>query len=800
MKKLGKKLSYLTKVILVIGLIISNLSSLSIVFAYEAEELLQLILNDDKLNITYLDDLDDYENVNIKVYENYTYLDNTSYFVDDEAMTSGITGKETTKENLNTSEFLQEGYELETILKDIIFDGFYEVKVELLDELNQVIDTATYSNQIEHSAGLLIKAYDEYNNEIEFKNDTYLVSKDNPKVNIVAKILPGELSPMDKFHTEDTVEFTARELIEYEFSSQMDFTNLLYGEYILPVSIKLYDEDENQFNLEENIKLNYETFSLNEDLLNNKTIELGKDYKYKFNNNKLYALITASEENTVLDLYEIVESLYGTNEEISYIIGNNNYEDILATFDLNQTELTLEEYLESILLDNTTYLTLSSKGLTIKYTIQVVGDFNNDNILDTNDILDLINYLVINEKEFDEKYDLYQDNKVDTLDIMYLDQIIKNDNYDIKLKEEDATISANLNLENDDIISGDEFTVSYIVSIEDYEINGIAGSIKYNEEILELLSVSSPLEWIGVNNENNFLYIGNSSLTANNILTEDGKEELLAQDYIVLNITFRAKKSGTSELKIENLEYFNQDTYYNKTNEVEAISIEVNASDDNSLSSLTIAGQTIDLQENVFDYTITVKNDVTEPLVSALVSNITANITSITAPEELVEGENIVVITVTSESGNERIYTITINRESAPKENNTTQINYTTDNTDNNEDNETKEDLVITTPSTDEDDDENDDYTQEENNISRIIIIILILLVIAGLIYLIFKDEEDEDTKKVNKEVNKLKKETVDITEIKVEKKSPNKTSSKTTTNKNGAKKNTTNKNKKNNK
>lgn len=68
------------------------------------------------------------------------------------------------------------------------------------------------------------------------------------------------------------------------------------------------------------------------------------------------------------------------------------------------------------------------------------------------------------------------------------------------------------------------------------------------------------------------------------------------------------------------------------------------------------------------------------------------------------------------------------------------------------------------------------------------------------MIYLIFKDEEDEDTKKVNKEVNKLKKETVDITEIKVEKKSPNKTSSKTTTNKNGAKKNTTNKNKKNNK
>ena len=35
MKKIAKKLSYLTKVFLVLGLLFSNLSGLSVVFAYE---------------------------------------------------------------------------------------------------------------------------------------------------------------------------------------------------------------------------------------------------------------------------------------------------------------------------------------------------------------------------------------------------------------------------------------------------------------------------------------------------------------------------------------------------------------------------------------------------------------------------------------------------------------------------------------------------------------------------------------------------------------------------------------------
>ena len=52
MKKLGKKLSFLTKIMLVIGLLISNLSSLSVVFAYEATGAVQIAVVDETGKVT----------------------------------------------------------------------------------------------------------------------------------------------------------------------------------------------------------------------------------------------------------------------------------------------------------------------------------------------------------------------------------------------------------------------------------------------------------------------------------------------------------------------------------------------------------------------------------------------------------------------------------------------------------------------------------------------------------------------------------------------------------------------------
>ena len=79
MKKIGKKLSFLTKIFLVVGLLFSNLSGLSCVFAYEGTDSLVITLNDEnKLVIKYTDTTLDIDNVKMVITEDYTYMDETS--------------------------------------------------------------------------------------------------------------------------------------------------------------------------------------------------------------------------------------------------------------------------------------------------------------------------------------------------------------------------------------------------------------------------------------------------------------------------------------------------------------------------------------------------------------------------------------------------------------------------------------------------------------------------------------------------------------------------------------------------
>lgn len=798
MRKIREKLSYLTKITLVIGLLISNLSSLSLVFAYEADELLQVVLNDEKLIIEYLDDLEDYENVKLKINENYTYLDNNAYYFDEENQEN--TGKETISTNLNAEEFLENGYELETILKDITFDGTYEVKVELLDDEDKLIDAATYSSDIQHLTGLAIKLYDEDDNEVDYENDTYTIDKNNSKVKVAAKLLAGGFTPSEIYHKDNSLEsqeYTALELLEEVFYQEFDYSTYLYGIYTQPVTVNLYKEinDGSELELVEvtaTYTIAYETEEANELYLNEILTEIGNNSKYEFSNGNLYVLLNEDEAYTIFDLYNALESAYGNNSNITYTISNDTYLDIVNSYYEEVREESIEEYLSNILVDNSTNITLSNTGLTLNYNTVIVGDLNSDNVVDEMDLNELINQL-LQEEDTNAYNDLNRDDELNLLDVMYLDQLIKNETYDIDFEELEATLDSKLVLNNNDIISGDEFTVSYLVSIKEYEISGLSGLLKYDTEKLELLSISSPMEWNGTNKDGRFVFVGTDSLKADTIINEQEETELVAKDYVLIDITFKAKSAGSTEIALNNCEYFNQSTYLLVEENESTLTITINASNDNSLSSLVVAGTTIELEEDILDYEITVSNEITIADVEALVSNQTASITSIVSPEELVEGKNTITVTVEAESGDIKVYTIIVNRESAPKEETTTQINYSSNNnTTNVNEEEDKEDLVITTPTEDDSDDE-EILSEEEDNLSRIIIIILILLVIAGLIYLIFKDDDDEETKKVNKEVNKLKKESAEISVAKEIKKTTPKPANKNTNNKN-----TTNKNKKN--
>lgn len=875
MKKLGQKLSFLTKILLVVGLLISNLSSLSVVFAYEVPADMVVNLVDESLEIEYNEELaEEVKAVNIIVYEKYTYLDGTpETFGGTEEEVKNVyplTAEELLEAKKGTLELAYDSIfanEEETLNNFELFDGTYDVRVEIVDvtdysevvldtttvepettdevaveaneteieeneELQTMVEEAlneeepvtgvilaygTYEEKMSHDSGLSVKVFNSLGEEITLVSGKYPVSHEDARISVVAKLLPGGLNPTDVFEY-DGKGYFAYELVDQEIPVlEKNFNGLLYGDYELPFEVKFTKpvEVENEADSEyeevvykESVKVLYGTYELNTEVLNTTTASLGYNENYLFYGTKangiLYSYIgfeDATEETvvtkTMLDLYNIVNSslqVYGKDQLISYKLLQNDM-DVLESYVPASEEDTLEDYLATITLDDTVKVVLTSEDLTVTYRVVVVADLNNDNILTEEDVLQLINQFVGETEVTDiEKSDLTGNEKVDSLDVVGLNQVVQNQDWNVSLNETEVELNANLEVklngenvsEDNYLTSGDKFTVDYVLSLSEYEVNGAAGLFSYDKTLFELISVDVTevtKDWLGNYHEGKFIYIGEDSLTypeenvdleVNESENADEVQELQTLDYVLVSATFTALKGTTEEsdnvITLEEIELFNSVdnniTYYVlDKNELSTEAIEVMVSEDNTLSYLEVAGVEIALEDGVYDYEITVDSDVTAVDLKYIVSNIAANITSIISPEELVEGKNTIVVTVTSEAGVSQDYTITVIRE---KEETTTQVSY--DNYYG--DYETEEEEIVVTPGVE--DKEEEEPVKEKTNLSRIVIIVLILLVIAGLVYLIFKDDDDE-TKKANKAVNKLKKEDLQPEVKRVEKTSNNK-------------------------
>lgn len=741
MKKIGKKLSYLTKVFLVLGLLFSNLSGLSVVFAYEDGDNFGIKVEDNKIVINYYEELEETDVINVMFEENYTYLDDTHEDVEDGVISIyGSDVKDTS------------GFEISSaMLNKVVFDGLYELKVSLYDETTDTdLGTVLYSDNIEHQAGLSVSVFDE-DTEILPVDGVYYVDGD---VKVVSKVLAGGLSPNDTFKVDDT-DYTAEELLNKEFESSRLFSGLLYGEYTDNVEVLVLDNNdmEKVFNTEVNYM--YGEYGYNADVLNTGLASLGLSDKYQFETDAkdgyMYVYPNGDKGYSVVELFDFMD-LAVRDSEIEYIISNdtsddlfNSYIEYLEISDEVEDPLDLDEYYADTVIDNSTVITIYNDGLVITFRCIILGDMNNDSVINDEDIQELINQVVGNNEANLDNGDLYKDGELSTLDVINLYQIYKNDTWELVLDTVETSLDVMLEVASDDIVSGDTFKVNYVLEITDNSVNTIAGQFKYDEEVLELVDVSSELGWIGSAKNGKFLYINDEGLT------DEGR-------YVLLTATFKALKSGTSEVSVENPEFYNNNVQYILDNDIKT-NVLVNASSDNTLSSLTVAGNAISLVDGVMDYQVTVENETVSSVVEAITNNERASVSSIVAPEELTVGENKITITVVAENGDELIYTVTVIRKEAVKEENPTNMNYQGDNDTVVPDD--SDDTVI--KDIDDKDDDNkttvDDTEEEEGKLSRIIIIILILLVIAGLIYLIFKDDEDEDTKKTNKEINKMKKE-----------------------------------------
>lgn len=734
MKKIGKKCSKFTKLLIVFGMLFTNLSPLSIVFAESVNSDVTVSVNNDKLNVNYLGDIDDTDEISVAVNENYTYLDNTT---DNSQDASKV---------LLGSDFGTNGVEIDSaLLSNVIFDGLYEVNVKLYnltdsEELGEVI----FSKNIEHQSGLSYKVYDG-------TGVTEIIPSSEGKYGVDGefivkyKVLAGKISPSDVFKDETTGDFyTASQLLEKEYSIVENKDGNLYGEYNVLFKVALTKsagETTEDFVLEDSVNVMYGEYSDNADLLNSSADSLLMNSKYIFSGEdkagKIFVLPT-NQKYLATDILDILDLAYINNDKVNYVISNSEYSDVMSATD-------------EVYVDDETVVTITSGDLTITYKCVMLGDLNNDGIIDNAD-LKLLVEKIVNETEVNDKTDVYKDDALNTYDAQSMAQVIENNSWDGDVVIMDATFEPRLELVNEDIVSGDTFVVKYVLPIEQYNVSGIAGLVNYDKSLMELVNINVKNDFIGANNNGKFLYLGNSLDSSNS-------------EYVMLELTFKALSSGNGTISVTDNELFNKDTYYNIQDMDVSTQVVINTSADNKLSSLKVAGQEIQLKSDVLEYRISVDNDVVTPNVEAITNNVAAKVTSIEAPEELVEGDNIIKVKVTAENGDELVYTIIVNRkakESNDNNNSTKPVSYQNDN---NVAEDTQEDInlpAIDDKKNDAIKDNKKDDEKKDNNTSRIVIIILILLVIAGLIYLIFKDdEEDDDIKKANKDINKLKKDNI---------------------------------------
>lgn len=763
MKKIGKKISYITKIFLVLGLLFSNLSGLSLVFAYENDAPFGIEVKDNKIVINYnQEDLEDKDNIKITLKENYKYLDDTI----EEEVNSSFNVVESELKNEN-------GYEIVSpMLKKVLFDGLYELTVSLYNETtDSEVGVVNYSYNVEYESGLEVMVYDSKNKLITAKDGVYATEED---IKLVASILPGGLKPTDTFIL-DGVEYTARKLLQISVSQEVNFGSL-YGEYTLPIMIKVNEDTSEEMIFSKDVRVKYGEYENNAQVLNDFTFDnlLGDKY-YFFSESEegiLYVYPGNDEGYSINDLFNILDDAIN-DTDIKYIISNSDSEDLeesyqeyLSTFDETSLEvpMTRQEYYQETFVDNDTIITLYNDEISLTYKVLLIGDMNNDLVINEEDVKLLIEE-VIGANEGDKVTgDVFEDGEINTLDVIKLYGIYKNNTWTDDIENSDMTTNGKLIVDNNDIVSGEEFNIRYMLRISSDKISGLGGMINYDEEMLELVGIEALDTFIGNNYEGKFLYLSEDELVG---MFDEDAQEYKEEEYTVLMLTFKAKKAGSTMIEIVDNELFNMSAYYDTSQMEVNTEVIINASDDNTLASLMIAGQKIELVKDVLDYEIEVEYEQVNAIVEAITNNVAANISLIVAPDELSVGENEVSITVVAENGDELVYTVKVIRKEAPKEEEPVNMNYQNNN---DNDNTPKDDTNVepVTPSDDTDNEPTGVKAEEKDGkLSRIIIIILILLVIAGLIYLIFKDDsDDEETKRTNKEINKVKR-TKEFTEDK---------------------------------
>ncbi len=501
----------------------------------------------------------------------------------------------------------------------------------------------------------------------------------------------------------------------YKFSNgketeEIDFSTKLYGSY----------------------KYSYSVLTNNDEIIDTKEITINNEGE---NNEILEKFIQkATIENEDITLNEVKKNL--TAEDVlSYFDKEslkNQYDAEIVIQDQNGNTLENGEQISS-----DTKIVLTNGIVTKIYNIKVSGDLTNDNVLNIDDAKSIIDK-ILNEDEKDENGNpLYK--ITDATNPLYITGSWQ------EPKEVSDTLT--ISLENKtEIYVDDELEVTvYISGFEKDVLNGIEGIINYNKEILELENVEIKSIYGDVKKENN---IGKFAYLLDNYNSED----------VFMTIKFKAISAGEANISIDEIAGSYLGT---KVNLEDSISTTVNVleygkggdddqeetapqttptsptststtpaissastystvntpyirrvalSSDSLIKLLEIKGYEIDFDPNKHEYSIKVKNNVTSLDLNIILNDSNATY-EVRGNENFKVGENTVEIIVTAEDESTSTYTIKVDREKEKK---------------------TKE----------------EEEEKENSTSSKAIIIVLIILVIIGLIYVIFKDDEEDKKEK----------------------------------------------------
>lgn len=781
-----KKITKISKIILAITMLFSQLSSVVTVLADEimTKSLITSLtaVTDDefgyveKYELTYTSEKKDYDEekeYTVELQSIFTYLDEVPEIGDKITITK--TGTELNNENK---------YELNEVSS--IYNGVFDLVITVKDE-----DTVVYKDKITYTVdtvksglvGALNSGEVEPINETLGEISTGEYNIDEAKEytqNLV--IIPGDLSPYSIYKVtkgeEELYKGVGSKIPELIINGSVTNTgNLTSGTYNTSDTIvveKLDDNGEVEYGMEYtyNATLNYY----------NSDEELSQIYDLSFDNGYLYEdAINYNSSLEVSKISDLLDKLENTDLELK--VYNENNEEL---------DLTDEEVLNSEIKNNYKLEFTKTDIGTYTYLVVITGDNTGDNHFTKEDIEKTLKDYLEENKVLSMDVIGKSDEEKGTLnfhDIVHFNNALNNGSNDYI---ENTDLSLVFGEVPSEIVVGDTFDLQVLVNSSnalDY-INGINAKVTTDGSVLKLTNIKINDKLMSEVKDNNLVAVG----------TKIGSDEVL------LTLTFTAISKGTGEVSLSGeLAKDTIDSIEEFTSITKEINVTRSLSSNNNLSSLKSSVGTFDIafDKDVTVYTLTVPYDTESVILSGGLEDINSVVDGL-IEYKLTEDKTVANITVTSESGEKKVYTVYIIKEAKPvvtpvvyyyssnsylktleiegyeitfdketleykikvksdvtsldikaipesnksrveitgnekfkKGNNTVTITVTA------EDGSTRE-YKITVDKEAEKKDALTEIEDSSNTAEKIVIIILIILVVLGLLYLIFKKDDEE--------------------------------------------------------